>query len=82
MSTKQAGRKGRRPAGIRGEAVRDYDAIKLRLPPTHLRRLDLLARTLGVCRWRVVASALDEMAIRLPQEQREILRRLERSATP
>ncbi|MBI1873210.1 MAG: PD40 domain-containing protein, partial [Acidobacteria bacterium] len=54
---------GRPPAGARrGERVRDYPQISIRLPLDARAKLSALARVTGLTRWRLIVKALEELA--------------------
>jgi LmbE family N-acetylglucosaminyl deacetylase len=53
-------RGGRPPAGVRrGEMVRDYPQVTLRLPPEIKAKLNALSAITAAPQWRVVSAALE-----------------------
>lgn len=65
---------GRPPAGARrGERVRDYPQISIRLPLDARAKLSALANVTGLTRWRLIVKALDRVHADLsPEEQRRV----------
>jgi predicted transcriptional regulator len=66
---------GRPPAGVRrGEMVREYPQVSLRLPPEMKAKLQGLALVSSTPQWRVVSAALEcFFRERSRAEQRDVL---------
>lgn len=83
MSSKAttAKRSGRPPAGLRrGEMVREYPQVSLRVPPEIKSKLQALAVISGTPQWRVVSAALEcFFRERSRAEQRDVLTYMGRS---
>lgn len=71
----RAKRSGRPPAGVRrGEMVREYPQVSLRLPPEIKAKLQALAAVSSTPQWRVVSAALEcFFHERSRSEQRDVL---------
>ena len=74
-------RSGRPPAGLRrGERVREYPQVSLRVPPEIKSKLQALAVVSGTPQWRVVSAALEcFFRERSRAEQRDVLTLMGRS---
>jgi LmbE family N-acetylglucosaminyl deacetylase len=70
-------RPGRPPAGARrGERVRDYPQISLRVPEDVRAQLNALAAVTGQSRWRLLTHALECYLANLPARQRRQVQRM------
>lgn len=76
-------RSGRPPAGVRrGEMVREYPQVSLRLPPEIKAKLQALAAVSSIPQWRVVSAALEcFFKERSPSEQRQVLTHMRQGST-
>lgn len=75
-------RAGRPPAGKRkGERVRDYPALTLRLPPDTRALLDAWSAGAALPVWRIVDSAVMAAFKALPESEQRRLRAEARRAT-
>ena len=67
-------RAGRPPAGAkRGEKVKDYPQLSIRVPVEMKARLNALSAVTGLSQWRVVVEAIDCFLHDLPPTDRELV---------
>ena len=68
-----ARKRGRPPAGPRGEKVSDYPQLTVRLPVETRARLTTLSLLLAQPVWRVIDQAIEAYVRHLPPEDQKIL---------
>lgn len=56
---RSSGQVGRPPAGVRGQRVRDYPQISVRVPASVRAQLATRARATGLSQWRLIIRAID-----------------------
>ena len=66
-------KRGRPPAGARGEKVSEYPQMTVRLPAETRAKLDTLSLLLAAPIWRVIDQAINVYVTHLPKEDQEIL---------
>ncbi len=67
-------RAGRPPAGAkRGEKVKDYPQLSIRVPLEFKARLNALSAVTGLAQWRVIIEAIDCFFQDLPPGDRELV---------
>jgi hypothetical protein len=65
---------GRPPAGAkRGEKVKDYPQLSIRLPQEFKARLNALSAVTGLAQWRVIVEAINCFNADLPQDERDLV---------
>jgi predicted DNA-binding protein len=69
----QKRKRGRPPAGARGEKVSEYPQMTIRLPIETRAKLDTLSLLLATPIWRVVDQAINVYVTHLPKQDQEIL---------
>jgi hypothetical protein len=71
--------RGRPPGGPKGQKVRDYPAILVRLPPEARQILAAVVQTTGLPSWQVVNDmVLNYHSVFLKEKQPELFRAVER----
>lgn len=66
-------RAGRPPAGHRGEKVKDYPQLSIRVPVEFKARLSAMSAVTGLAQWRVVVEAINCMLEDLPPNDRQLV---------
>jgi hypothetical protein len=71
---KQRPRVGRPPAGAkRGERVKDYPQLSIRVPLEFKARLNALSAVTGLAQWRVIMEAITCFNADLPKSERDLV---------
>ena len=73
MDAQTKRKRGRPPAGARGEKVSEYPQMTVRLPVETRAKLDTLSLLLATPIWRVIDQAINVYVTHLPKEDQEIL---------
>lgn len=67
-------RVGRPPAGAkRGERVKDYPQLSVRVPLEFKARLSALSAVTGLSQWRVIMEAINCFSEDLPKTERDLV---------
>ena len=67
-------RAGRPPAGAKkGEKVKDYPQLSIRVPMEMKARLNAVSAVTGMSQWRVIVEAIDCFVQDLPPTDRELV---------
>jgi predicted DNA-binding protein len=66
-------RAGRPPAGERGEKVKDYPQLSVRVPSEMKARLVALSAVTGMSQWRLIVEAIDCFVDDLPPNDRQLV---------
>jgi hypothetical protein len=69
----QRRRAGRPPAGARGEKVKDYPQLSIRVPAEFKARLNAMSAVTGLAQWRVIVEAINCLFQDLPPTDRELV---------
>ena len=71
--SKSRRRAGRPPAGAKGEKVKDYPQLSIRVPQEMKARLNAVSAVTGLAQWRVVVEAINCLVHDMPPQDRELV---------